>query len=903
MAGSDPRTDSSERAAPTRREHLAALLLAFACAVLFLRDGLLPGRALVPHPPELFDVYMAEARANGTFDEQDAFRGNVSMADKYLQSLCWDRVLHDRLRAGELPRWTRDIGGGAPFVPQMAQPWQPINSLLLLWPSVEWYGVWYLVHLVLFGWFAYLFVRRIGCAHPAALLALVAATLGMWTQCKLHHNVILTAALSLWPMLSATHELLTGARDDRRARGRAVAWLGLWSGLSWSTGFVVIALQATYLTAAWAGFLLLRQPRGERLRRLLPVGLGLGLGALVSLANMLPILLASRESARAATFDPQLLRALGLEWDHLLTLAWPDLLSWPSSWFHAAPEQASGYLTRMPLSQLVLLANPTRADGAAFQSWVETSFAVGLVPLGACVSALFSRPHRGIAWFFAAVAALAFGMATADEPFFSLARVLPGVSAGDLRRLLFLVAMPLVVLTGIGADRWLAGRALWPARATWLAVAAAAVVAIGWLWQNDDEASFVRAYVELYAMDEDHPEVHRQLQLLDQLPAVRDAADPHEARLAILAAEAARIAAPGEALANRAALATSAWRSLAIAVLALLLTWRRPLGGFGAATLVAVTTAELVWTGLGPVQTVPAERVTTPPKLLGPVSAQHVPDRPRPRLQRLVIAGAGTGESTLPGNLPGFLGFADGNAYNPLPKARYEQFFEAIEPGCAREGSGVGAFREPASLGHALCDLFGIRYVLARDDSARAAMELADDGALRDVTPDGTGRFRLLERTTTLPRATFVRRVDVLPAPDERLAALAEPERDVRGRVVLETDDAPRPADPDANFDAACEVTLHDDERVVVTVRCDRDGYLRLADPFDLGWTATLDGEPVEVLVADHYLRAVHVPGPGEHVVEFRYDGARVLWPLRLTLLGYGIVLALSLAGRRRTAT
>jgi hypothetical protein len=62
----------STPAPPTRRQHLQALLLAFACSVLFLRDALLPGRALVPHPPELFDVVMAEAIAGGTFEPADA---------------------------------------------------------------------------------------------------------------------------------------------------------------------------------------------------------------------------------------------------------------------------------------------------------------------------------------------------------------------------------------------------------------------------------------------------------------------------------------------------------------------------------------------------------------------------------------------------------------------------------------------------------------------------------------------------------------------------------------------------------------------------------------------------------------------------------------------------------------
>ena len=90
-----------EREPVTGRQSLAALVLAAVCSLLFLRSALLPGNALVPHPPELFDVVMAEARAAGTFDPRDAFRGNVGMTDKYLQSLCWDRVMHDRFRAGD----------------------------------------------------------------------------------------------------------------------------------------------------------------------------------------------------------------------------------------------------------------------------------------------------------------------------------------------------------------------------------------------------------------------------------------------------------------------------------------------------------------------------------------------------------------------------------------------------------------------------------------------------------------------------------------------------------------------------------------------------------------------------------------------------------------------------------
>ncbi|MGC6487963.1 MAG: hypothetical protein ACON4Z_09985 [Planctomycetota bacterium] len=858
---------SQRAAAPSRREHGQALLLAIACAVLFLRESLLPGAALVPHPPELFDVVRAEAVEAGTYRPDEVARGNVGMTDKYLQSLCWDRVMQDRFQAGEFPRWTRDIGGGAPFVPQMAQPFQPINLLLFLLPSVEWYGWWYLVHLTLFGWFAYGFVRRLGCGHGGALLALVAATLGMWTQCKVHHNVILTAALSLWPMLSATHALV-GCGVRGRARRRAVGWLALWSGLSWSTGFVVIALQSTYLTGAFCLLCLWQAPRGDRRARLAPVALGLLLGGAVSMANMLPILLASAESARQGQFDPERLAALAVEPSQLLSAVWPDLLSWPADRFYPSPD--GGFFTRTPLSQTVLLEDPFRADGTPFQNWVETSYAVGIVPLAAAVSALFARRHRRYAWFFALFGALAFGMATATEPFFWLARLLPGVTVGDLRRLLFLVAMPLVVLSGLGADAWMRGEQRAPARVALAAVVASSCAGLGWLWAHSGDAAFARGLAELFVRDADHPLVQQ----------VRGDA-------AIAAQQIRALAAPGELDHNYRALERAFWASLLAGAAGFLALWRRARWTLLAA--LTATASELLLMGLGPVQTVDAERVTRTPKVLLPVAARHVDGMPRPRIQRLVPPGS-LPDAGLPGNVPGFLGFADAFAYNPLPPARFEAFFNTIEPGVSHSGAGVGAFEDPASLRHPLCDLYGIRFLVSR-------LDVADGDALVDRTPEGTGGYRLIERTTVMPRATFVRAVDVIEDRDDRLEALGARDRDVGARVVLEDPSAPTPA-PAAGATASVEVVRHEDERVALRVTCSHDGYVRLADPFDPGWRVTVDGADAPVYVADHYLRAVYV-APGEHEVVFTYDRARAVWPLRLSLAAMLAVFVL-LGSRRR---
>lgn len=857
---------------PTARQLLHALALACLCSVLFLRGALLPGKALVPHPPELFDVVMAEAIERGEFDPADAFRGNVGMTDKYLQSLCWDRVMQDRFGAGEVPRWTKDIAGGAPFVPQMAQPFQPINLLLGVLRSEQWYGWWFFCHQVLFGFFAYCFLRRLGCAHGASLVGLVAAALGLWTQCKLHHNVILTAAVSLWPMLSAVHELVAnGARG--RARTFAVGWLGMWTGLSWSSGFVVVSLQATYLTLAVALLFTLQSSRGDRLRRLVPVGVGLALGALLSSANMIPVLLASAVSARAGTFDAERLQSLGLEWDHLLTVCWPDLLSWAADRFYLpADGYPFAFETRMPFSQLVLLADPLRReDNSAFQSWVETAFAIGLVPIACAVAALGDRSRRALVATLAGIGLLAFGMATAEQPFFGLARLLPGVTAGDQRRLLFTTTMALVVLAGLGADRLLRSEGRRVFLGGLAAAATVSVVALVWLAANASDAAFVEATCRLFVADSDHRDVIAVGGTVDTAIAATNA-----------------VSRPGEVAHNHTMLWATALRALLVAALAIGALWLRPIPRV--AVWLGVTIAELLHAGLGPVQTVPAERVTRVPALLQPVAAANETNGVRPRLQRLLPPGVRK-DAGLPGNLPGFLGFEDANAYNPLPPARSEEFFKLIDANAPYGGAGVGALRDRAALQHPLCDLFGIRFVLCRENVPTTA-------ALVDRTPPGTGGYRLLERTTTLPRATFVRDVDVIADKAQRLAALAVRDRDVARRVVLEDEAAPKPTG--AAGSATVTIVDHDDERVQIRVDAATDGYVRLADPWDAGWCAAIDGESTPVYVADHYLRAVYVPA-GTHEIVFTYDGARVVWPLRLTLLAWAVVAWLLWTGRRRT--
>ena len=60
-------------------------------------SALIPGKALVPYPPELNAVEGAVARANG-LSPDELYRGALCMGDKFSQSLAWDRIMQDRMR-------------------------------------------------------------------------------------------------------------------------------------------------------------------------------------------------------------------------------------------------------------------------------------------------------------------------------------------------------------------------------------------------------------------------------------------------------------------------------------------------------------------------------------------------------------------------------------------------------------------------------------------------------------------------------------------------------------------------------------------------------------------------------------------------------------------------------------
>lgn len=188
-----------------------------------------------------------------------------------------------------------------------------------------------------------------------------------------------------------------------------------------------------------------------------------------------------------------------------------------------------------------------------------------------------------------------------------------------------------------------------------------------------------------------------------------------------------------------------------------------------------------------------------------------------------------------------------------------------------------------------LLQLAGVRWVAALH------RENFDDLQLRATLP---GHFaepiRLFEVPAPLPRARAVSGARVAGGRDA-LRVLAAPDFDATREVVL-PGGAERAAV--AGFEGGCRRRPGLFDRVDLECTLSHDGWVVLADTWDPGWSATLDGRPAEVLRANHGFRAVAAPA-GAHRIEMVYRPQPLVAGLGVSAAGWLAVLACAAAHAR----
>ncbi len=149
------------------------------------------------------------------------------------------------------------------------------------------------------------------------------------------------------------------------------------------------------------------------------------------------------------------------------------------------------------------------------------------------------------------------------------------------------------------------------------------------------------------------------------------------------------------------------------------------------------------------------------------------------------------------------------------------------------------------------------------------------------------------ENLGVLPRAYVVHQAELLSR-DATLDRLGSPDWDFRETVLLPESCAVEQIEAlgGGGTDEATQVNIDEyrPNRVRLTVSLQQAGFLVLADPYCLGWQASINGQPVDIIRANHALRAISLE-PGHHHIEFAFLPRSVI--LGLVVAAVTVIFAL----------
>ena len=355
--------------------------------------------------------------------------------EAYWDPLVWDGVAQfypwrlfaaRSLRAGYLPLWNPHQFCGTPFIANgQSAVFYPPNLLFWVMPVGRAFGWSALLHLVLAGWFAYLFLRNARVGRSGAVAGAVVWQTSSSFVAWVHLPTFMSTAIWIPLVLLLVDRALVVGRA-RYALGAGIALA-----LSYLGGHPQIFMYVALLTG---GYLVARG-----LTRAAGARLAVRIGRLAKTAVI--------SGAAAATLSGgQLLATLGL-----LQIAHRST--------PAGPEGYAAYLSRaMPPPQLGTLLVPHSLGHPALGTYVgPENFAeywpyVGIVALGlALCGAASARTWHS--WFLTAAAAFAGLSALGTAVNWPLYHWVPMMArAGGPVRILVILVFALAMLAGIGAD-------------------------------------------------------------------------------------------------------------------------------------------------------------------------------------------------------------------------------------------------------------------------------------------------------------------------------------------------------------------------------------------------------------------------------------------------------------------
>ena len=212
-------------------------------------------------------------------------------------------------------------------------------------------------------------------------------------------------------------------------------------------------------------------------------------------------------------------------------------------------------------------------------------------------------------------------------------------------------------------------------------------------------------------------------------------------------------------------------------------------------------------------------------------------------------------------------GIASANNFDPLLVGRYVDLLEA-------------AVQRPD-----IVDAMGVTHAASDRPRPRGDPVHVSDAATFYGLPDAPGRAWVVPRAEHVPK-------------DQTLRAMMAPSFRPTETVLVEERVSGTGRGTHGDL-AGARLALQDGpNQVTIRAVLDAPGYLVLADTWYPGWRATVDGEPVPLLRANHAFRTVHLAA-GEHVVRMVYRPTSVLAGGLISLMT-GVVVIVGIAVIRK---
>jgi hypothetical protein len=492
----------------------------------------------------------------------------------------------------------------------------------------------------------------------------------------------------------------------------------------------------------------------------------------------------------------------------------------------------------VPLHGLIGLVVPSFfGDEAGFPYWGpggiwEASGFVGIA--GLLLGALALRGEHPQRWFWAVAAGIALLLVLGKEgPLFRMFyEVVPGVRLfRPPGRYFSVFTFALTALSAAGVDRLWKERSGVRTSARQAGIAAAAIVvsllAVLALWQEaaPGNPSLWNGFVAARLADPD-------VNVLDQ-----DRQDPGF---------------PGRARVHaRGGLVRAASTLGLSAVVLLACAWGRLSGKAGACVLGTILIAELASFGHGFMRPYDPMLISWPKDFVDVVKGSPgYPFRLVARGDRNMVR-VGKCQVTGLDNVGG---------YESMILRRYSELINAVQGRSPELLSMVATAEEP----HPVFDMLGVKlWLVAPGTPAPRGWRAIG------VLNEGDGSSLLLESPGAFPRAFCVPEAVAIPSREDRLRFLVNPATDLKRFVVLESLPVPVPGGGSGGA-AVATVTAFAAGEYAIRTESQSDGYLVLTETWYPGWEARVDGAPVEILRANHFVQAIRLPA-GRHSVRFAY--------------------------------